>query len=1101
MTPFRLLRRGLVHHAAGHAVAALAVAVATAVMVAALIVGDSFTATLRERALARLGRCTHLLTPTHPLREAEALLLAAPADLMVPLITLTGSVHMGDESSAVPDVDVIGGDARLWELFPNGPRPELSGRQAAINAALAADLHAKIGDELLVTVSRERDVPGGTLFAHHKRSKLTATLRLEVAAILPTGSAGDFAPWPQHGGQQRSLIVDRTWLAAQTGHAGTVTQVALVRAPGFTDHVPPTPGALGLRLTTDVTLGAVRVEALDLLFTAAQEKTVRAAAQDAGARCAAASIYLADQVRSGSQHASYVILAGIEPAQPFANRDGDTLAAAPASGTAWINTWLADDLAARVDSPLVITCPIPAGDGNYPLTELALRCAAVVDITGAAADRGLVPSINGITEADDLAHWDVPFPIDLARVTSRDDAYWDEHRTTPRLFVAPALLKELWAKAGGHGRWITSLTLVPPPGMTAAALAQAVERRLAQHGDRSAAGLIARPVRDEAIAASAGSTDLSQLFLGLGGVLILAAVFLAALVMRLLTEHRAHEIGVLGTCGFSAPRIRRLLLAEGAIVAATGAVAGCALGVVFAQGLLHLLTGAWSAAVGGLAPALALRSTTLITGTACGAAIGCAAVWWALRDLHRHDTATLILAGRLLTTRQPRLDQLSALWINLVAMLWVCILTGLALMELVPWTAACLGTGTALLVAIFANLWRAMAQLGRPDGAPPTWRRLVLRSIALHPQRSLAVTVLMAAAAFLLVAVAAQRRAADDESRGTGGYTLAVETPLPIGYNLATRAGRAKCGFTREEEGFFVGTALVPLLVAPGDDVSCRDPAAPQRPRLVGVPPALTARDGFLTITEDGAGWKALGADRDDAIPVYGDADSVRWILHAQLGAVREYPLDGGRLRLRIAGLITGSIFAGELLMSEAHFRTAFPRRDAPGRWLVAAPPERTGPLADILRRRLGPLGATVTPTRDIIASVLAVQNTYLAAFLALGGLGLALAAVGLAALLARTALERRWEWALLATCGVGRSRRALLLAAEHLLLVLIGLITGLATALIATAPALAAPGTVPAWGTVAAVLGLVLVAATLAALITAWATTDAHPADALRRG
>ena len=1111
MNTFTLIRRGLIHHAASHAAVAVGVAVATATIIAALLLGSSTNATLREIALQRLGRCTHLLAPRHPLPALRALAFSAGAPLAVPLLACVGSIRNGDEGLCIPQVEILGCEPSFWELYPNVAHPELGGRRIALSETLAQELGAKPGDEVLVTVTRARHAPAGTLFAQRKRNQLTATLRLEVAGILPMRSAGDFSPWPtssRQPGSQRLVVCDRTWLALQTGYGDVVSHVAWTLAPGA--RPPPLPRLrpedVGLRLIADDATGLVRVESADLLLTKEQEDAVRVAAKKIGVPCAAASIYLADRIRCGTRESSYALIAGLEALQPFTSSDGLALNGAPALGEAWLNLWLAEDLAAVVGQELFLDFPLPAEDGTYPLTSRRLPCSRVVAMQGPARDRTLVPAINGVTEAEDLAHWEAPFPIDLARVSARDDAYWAAYRTTPKLFVAPEMLRELWNMAGGHGLWITSLRLASPQGMTAHALARRLETVLAEDLSPDAAGLVARPVRAEALSAAQGSTDLAQLFLGLGGILILAAAALAALLVRLHLAGRATEIGVLRACGLSTSQVRLIISGECLAVTACGVAVGTVAGLALAAGLLHLLGTAWSAAVGGIIPTLHGDITALLIGSAAGAGIGLIALLTGLRGWNQCDAATLILAGKALTTRQPSISPRRAGWIAGVALAWALALTGLALSDTLSWPIACLGSGLALLVAGFAALWFGAALALRTAGSPPTMGRLIFRGIVVNPLRSLAVMVVMAAAAFLLVTVAAQRREAASSAvatgTGTGGYALQLDTSLPLGVDPGTPAGRKRLGFSAQEEELFQGSVLMPLLVSPGDDVSCRDPAKPLRPRLIGVGAAFMQRGGFPLFTKNHLHWQALDATEGaDSVPVFGDADSVRWILHAGLGDLRRFPLAGQEVQLRIAGLLPGSIFAGELLMNEKYFRSLFPRIDTPGRFLLACPAERENALSDIVRRRLGPLGVTVTSTRSVLNSVLAVQNTYLSIFLALGGLGLVLAALGLTALLARTAVERRWEWALLAVCGLGRGQRALLLALEHLVLVACGLIAGTLAALIATLPTLLAPGAVVAWGSVAAVLFAVLTASTLAATLTAWISTDATPAQDLRRG
>ena len=87
------------------------------------------------------------------------------------------------------------------------------------------------------------------------------------------------------------------------------------------------------------------------------------------------------------------------------------------------------------------------------------------------------------------------------------------------------------------------------------------------------------------------------------------------------------------------------------------------------------------------------------------------------------------------------------------------------------------------------------------------------------------------------------------------------------------------------------------------------------------------------------------------------------------------------------------------------------------------------------------------------------VENTYLSTFQALGGLGLVLGVVGLAAVIARNVLERRRELALLGAAGFTGRDLGRVVAGEQLGLLAAGLVIGLAAALVAIAPVLVARG------------------------------------------
>ena len=114
---------------------------------------------------------------------------------------------------------------------------------------------------------------------------------------------------------------------------------------------------------------------------------------------------------------------------------------------------------------------------------------------------------------------------------------------------------------------------------------------------------------------------------------------------------------------------------------------------------------------------------------------------------------------------------------------------------------------------------------------------------------------------------------------------------------------------------------------------------------------------------------------------------------------------------------------------------------------------------ARTLESALAPFGFDAQPSSRRLETYHRVENTYLSTFQALGGLGLMLGVFGLVAVIARNVLERRRELALLGAAGfTGRDLQRLVVS-EHLALVLLGLVIGLAAAITAIAPVLAARG------------------------------------------
>jgi ABC-type antimicrobial peptide transport system permease subunit len=100
-------------------------------------------------------------------------------------------------------------------------------------------------------------------------------------------------------------------------------------------------------------------------------------------------------------------------------------------------------------------------------------------------------------------------------------------------------------------------------------------------------------------------------------------------------------------------------------------------------------------------------------------------------------------------------------------------------------------------------------------------------------------------------------------------------------------------------------------------------------------------------------------------------------------------------------------------------------------------------------------MGGRVTPTPERLKSFLAVEDTYLSIFTLLGGLGMALACLGVGIFLLRNVVQRRGELALLSALGYSRRRLRTLLLLEQGGLLTAGLVLGSVAALVALIPAL----------------------------------------------
>jgi ABC-type antimicrobial peptide transport system permease subunit len=167
--------------------------------------------------------------------------------------------------------------------------------------------------------------------------------------------------------------------------------------------------------------------------------------------------------------------------------------------------------------------------------------------------------------------------------------------------------------------------------------------------------------------------------------------------------------------------------------------------------------------------------------------------------------------------------------------------------------------------------------------------------------------------------------------------------------------------------------------------------------------------------------------------------------------------------------------------------------------FLLEAGPGERAEVESSLARMLEKLGVETETTWGRIAAYKAVENTYMAAFSILGGLGLALGTLGLGAVLARNVLERRGELGLLRAIGFSRADSVRLVSLENLLLLVAGLALGGGCALIAVLPTLLGTAEPVSWAGLGITMGAVVVAGLVAVCLAARTSLGGSLVAALR--
>jgi ABC-type lipoprotein release transport system permease subunit len=1130
MRSIDLLLRSLRHYWRTNLAVVAGVATAVTVLGGALLVGDSVRGSLRDLVLQRLGRTDLVVSSQDFFTQPLATKIQSDPDFagrftgLAPLVVLPGMATNQETGSRAGGVSVYGVSAEFWKFHGQSPDTVLANRDVLLSAALAREIGAEVDSTVLLRIQRPSDIPLESL--HGRKDDVGRTVRVTVRGVLPAAELGEFSLMPQQGDVRAAFMsyermvaeIDAEIVAGEG--RGTVMQAnallvsnqaaasdaargqleTLVRRHASLDD-------LGLRLRP-LPSGPLSVESQGSIIDEAREQAVLSTARDLKLTATPVLTYLVNGLRTADRTIPYSLVTAVELTTLVPNLVADDSRLPPIV----LNEWAARDLSAKPGDRITLDYYVWEDPGRLATRSSSFELAAVLPLDGPAGDRDFAPHYPGITDTEHLRDWDPPFPIDLRRIRDVDEEYWRQYRTTPKAFVPEAFGRAFWGSRYGQ---TTSIRIAPGPGI------ETFGERLRSTIDPIALGIAVRDVRADALGASRGATNFGEYFTYFSFFLVVSALILTALFFKLGVEQRVREVGLLRAVGFSTAAVRRLFAVEGILLAAVGS----ALGVLGALGYGELLmTGLrtwWVDAVGTTALRLHINPLSLAAGAVGGIVAAAACIWWTLRSLSR-VTERALLAGEISESGKFTIDneeftKVSTLrgWRVVNRKFLIVTSTAVALLLLALSSAGLIAAsvsfflaGALLLISALATMALWLRRAPRTSLSGSGWwamSRLGARNASYRPARSVLSVAVMAAATFILISVGSFRREGPidwaDPHGGTGGYPLVVDTLLPVAFDPNSADGRAQLGLDTSQE-----IAIEPFRVLPGDDASCLNLYEPRQPRILGVRREFTAQGRFAFAgTLDGAErenpWRLLEVEQDDgAIPVIGDANSMTYVLHKSIGD--EIVIDrGGRpLRLRLVAALSDSIFQSELLMSEANFLRLFPEQEGYGTLLVGAPPARVAAVSTAIEQALTDHGGDAVSTAERLAEFHRVENTYLSTFQTLGGLGLLLGTVGLAAVLLRNVLERRRELALLGAVGYGRGRLLVIVVAESALLLVCGLVAGTVCALIATAPAAAGHGGgLPIGSSAALLLFAVFATGLVSSIVATRAAIASRLLDALR--
>jgi ABC-type antimicrobial peptide transport system permease subunit len=1132
MTFRGLLLRNLVYHWRGNLAILCGVAVGTAVLTGALLVGDSLRGSLRDQVLEQLGWVDHALVAGRFFHEDLADDLGA--ERISPAILLRGAATRGSDATAPGSsenqvrragrITILGVDRRFW----GDTQPSDAGfwqskqEEVVLNRALASELGAQTGDTVTVHLQKISAVPRESLLGRRDASEVIDALKLTVRAIIPDEGLGRFSLNPSMETPRNAFVPLRTLQAvlnqkgrvnALLARGGTGLQEKLqqnltlaqpkARPEPFADVTVERLDDWGLLVKEPADReGASRpylsLESRQMMIEPAAAKAAEQAANEAGLRTAPTLVYLANGISDGAHQIPYSVVAALDPTLapplgPFLPRNVDNLR----DDEIVLVDWKESPLQAKPGDKIMLTYFKPEEEGRLPEVSATFTLKALIPLEGAAKDPHLTPEFPGITDKLAIRDWNPPFPFDNKRIQKRDERYWEQYRATPKAYVTLAAGQRMWGSRFGQ---LTSIRLAsagqptarPTPDVTDTK--EIFSQSLLKHLSPEAAGLVFDDVRERGLATSVSSTDFGMYFLGFSSFLIVAALLLVGLLFRLNLDRRGSELGLLLAAGYRRVQLGGLMLAEGLILSVFGGLIGVLGAIGYAWMLLDLLRSWWPGAIDRSFLHLHSSGSSLALGYGGGLAASALTILWAVRVLSRVSPRSL-LAGETTGSSVVEYGVGRRTWSRWLALggavgALSLMVTGRFIHDHESQAMTFFGSGALLLTASLAGVWAWMRSSRHQRVAGhgvAAVARLGFGNAARNPVRSLLTAGLLASAVFVVAATESFHRNAPaeviDPKSGTGGFTLLAESNLPIYQDLNSQDGRFELNFADAATAILNEVHFYSFRLRAGDDASCLNLYRPNRPLVLGVPSALISLGRFRfedsetrTAEEKENPWKLLNGDPTDAIPAIGDATTLQYILQSKLGGTVDVPnQQGDSKKLRIVGLLADSIFQSQLLVSESNFQKLYPKHEGYNFFLIDAPPNKATAVKSLLESTLAERGFEVTPTARRLEAYWAVENTYLATFQLLGGLGLVLGALGLAVVLLRTVWERRGELALLRALGFRRSALGWLVLAENSLLLALGIAVGTVSALLAVIPHWHSAGGELSWMRLVVLLALVL--------------------------
>jgi len=1033
MNLFKLLLRNLRYYRKEHVMLLAGMILSTAILTSALIIGDSVKFSLNDIVVKRLGTTQQIIQTNErffPASFSKKLGNEIHART-APVLLLRGMATSESGESRVPNIQVCGVDSNFWEIG-GCKMPELKENEVIINNKLAEKLNLKIGSEFSIRVEKVSFITGNAPFVPDENNSIA--LRMTVKAIANEKSFGNFnlqtsqiTPYsiffslPRLSGENFEGSFANLMLISENNKTVDEINSAIKKCWSL--------DVINLKFRTiskqnKIELSSERVFIENSILDILQKNKLKPEPQ---------FTYLVNYFRAKDKYTPYSFVSALSTYPGIKLRKNEII----------INAWLAEDLGLHLNDTIRLQYFTLQSFRKLKEQNTSFIVKNIVGINGFAADNTLMPAFKGLANVDKCSDWEAGIPIDFSKIRPKDEAWWKNHRGTPKAFISYETAVQLWGENFGNS---TSIRFDIHADTTK------IKQSLLTGLEPTNMGLNVRDIKNNAGWSASNSVDFAQLFLGLSFFLIVAAFLLSGLLFSMMIVQRQKEQGIYRSLGIPLKKIREIFYVEGLFNAFTGSFVGIFAGIGVSYLVLYFLNSIWYDIVRTSSIQLFINPVTLCIGFASNILIAALVIGLILRKHFKRQIGEL---NKNTSVAKPqKQNRQRKIYLGTAVSTFILLLAmGIysAMNDLYQDSSIFFTAGFLLLVSLTSLFAAFLLKTNPSKPVIITPFYLAIENLRFDFKRNLTITAILAIGIFIVISTGANRidftQDAAKNSSGTGGYTFFVRTNIGVNADLSTPDGQSKMGI----ENNFKEVSFVQLLRYESDDASCLNLNKIIHPSVLGVDPgSFIHRNSFTfakTIPNSQTNpWKLLEQKMGkNCIPAVADQSVITWGMGKAIGDSIAYTNElGEKIYLVLVGGLDNSVFQGNLLISKENFVRNFPSISGSSIMLADIASKQQNDLKVNLEGALRNYGVEIESSAERLATFNSVTNTYLDIFVALGGIALILGTMGMAIILIRSINARRNQYAMMQAYGISPKKIRKIIITEFTIVLLAGITIGL---------------------------------------------------------